>query len=157
MAVLKEAFWGSISSVWTIAVIVIPLMIVLQLARDYKLLDFLSHFLKPATDFLGMSKESGFPLLVGLVFGLSYGAGVIVQSSREGNLTKKDTVLLSVFLASCHALIEDTLLFVAVGANGFVLIGFRLTAGIAVTYLVSKRLEYFVPAIDVTIPVKKSD
>jgi hypothetical protein len=123
MAVLKEAFWGSLSSVWTIARIVMPLMIVLQLAKDYRVLDYLSRFLKPATDFLGMSKESGFPLLVGFFFGIAFGAGVIVQSAREGNLTKRDLVLLSVFLASCHAVIEDTLIFVAVGANGFIIFG----------------------------------
>jgi hypothetical protein len=141
IAVSKEAFFGSLSSVWSIAIVVIPLMIVLQLAKDYRLLDYLSRFLKPGTDFLGMSKESGFPLLVGLIFGLSYGAGVIVQSSKEGNLTKKDIALLSIFLASCHAVIEDTLVFVAVGANGFILIAARLAVGIIVTYLMSKRVD----------------
>lgn len=140
-SVLKEATIGSISSVWQIAIIVIPLMIVMQLAKDYKVLDYISKFLKPVTDFFGMSKESGFPLLIGLIFGLSYGAGVIIQSSKEGNLSKKDLVLLIVFLASCHAVIEDTLIFVAVGANGLILFGARLIVAIVATYLMSKRAE----------------
>ena len=88
-----------------------------------------------------MSQESAFPLLIGLTFGLSYGAGVIIQSSKEGNLSKKDLVLLIVFLASCHAIFEDTLIFVAVGANGWILFAARLFAAILVTYLISRRAD----------------
>lgn len=136
-----EALKGSIGSVINIAVIVIPLMIVMQVAKDYKVLDYISGFLKPITNFFNMSKESAFPLLIGLTFGLSYGAGVIIQSSKEGNLSKKDSVLLIVFLASCHAVFEDTLIFVAVGANGWILFGARLFAAILVTYLISRRAD----------------
>ena len=140
-AVFQEALFGSLSSVFSIAKVVIPLMIVMQLAKDYHLLDPLSKYLKPLTDFLGMSRESGFPLLVGLLFGLAYGAGVIVQSAKEGNLTRKDMVLLSVFLASCHAVIEDVLVFAAIGANGWLILVARIVAGLLVTYAVSKRLD----------------
>ena len=139
--VLQEALVGSLSSVWSIAKVVIPLMIVMQVAKDYHWLDHLSRYLKPLTDFLGMSKESGFPLMVGLIFGLAYGAGVIVQSAKEGNLTQKDMVLLTVFLASCHAVFEDVLIFVAIGANGWLILASRIFAGLLVTYTVSKRLD----------------
>ena len=140
-AVLKEGLFGSLSSVFDIAKVVIPLMIAMQIARDYHVLDYLSKFMKPVTHFLGMSKESGFPLMVGLVFGLAYGAGVIVQSAKEGNLTHRDMVLLSVFLASCHAVFEDVVIFVAIGANGWLILASRILAGVLVTYAVSKRLD----------------
>ena len=136
-----EAASGSINSVFNIALIVIPLMIVMQVAKDYKVLDYISGFLKPITNFFNMSQESAFPLLIGLTFGLSYGAGVIIQSSKEGNLSKKDLVLLIVFLASCNAIFEDTLIFVAVGANGWILFAARLFAAILVTYLISRRAD----------------
>ncbi len=140
-AILKEALFGSLSSVLGIAKVVFPLMIVMQVAKDYHLLDHLSKYLKPLTDFLGMSRNSGFPLMVGILFGLAYGAGVIVQSAKEGNLTRKDMVLLSVFLASCHAVFEDVLIFVAIGANGWLILFARIAAGLLVTYAVSKRLD----------------
>ncbi len=140
-AVFREALFGSLSSVFSIAKVVIPLMIVMQVAKDYHLLDHLSKYLKPLTDFLGMSRESGFPLMVGLLFGLAYGAGVIVQSAKEGNLTRKDMVLLSVFLATCHAVFEDVLIFSAIGANGWLILVARVAAGLLVTYAVSRRLD----------------
>ncbi len=139
--VFKEGLFGSLSSVFDIAKVVIPLMIAMQIAKDYHVLDYLSKFIKPVTNFLGMSKESGFPLMVGLVFGLAYGAGVIVQSAKDGNLTRRDMVLLSVFLASCHAVFEDVVIFVAIGANGWLILASRILAGVLVTYAVSKRLD----------------
>ncbi|MCT4618528.1 MAG: nucleoside recognition protein [Marinisporobacter sp.] len=139
--ILKEGLVGSLKSVYSIAIIVIPLMIILQIAKDYHVLNKLSERFKGLTKLLGVSKDAILPLLVGIIFGISYGAGVIIQSSKEGDLTKKDLVLLVAFLVACHAVFEDTLLFVAVGANGYVLLGLRLLMAIVVTYLLSKRIN----------------
>lgn len=140
--ILKEGLTGSFNSVYSIAKIVIPLMIVLQIAKDYKVLDKISKFFEFLTKFFNMSKESTLPLLIGIIFGISYGAGVIIQSAKEGDLVKKDTFLISTFLIVCHALIEDTLLFVAVGANGYWLFGVRLVTAIIVTFMLSKKLNF---------------
>ncbi|MCT4606264.1 MAG: nucleoside recognition protein [Marinisporobacter sp.] len=139
--ILKEGLVGSLKSVYSIAIIVIPLMIILQIAKDYHVLNKLSERFKGLTKLLGVSKDAILPLLVGIIFGISYGAGVIIQSSKEGDLTKKDLVLLVAFLVACHAVFEDTLLFVAVGANGYVLLGLRFLMAIIVTYLLAKRIN----------------
>ncbi|QZY54680.1 nucleoside recognition domain-containing protein [Crassaminicella profunda] len=141
MDILKEGLIGSLSSVYSIALIVIPLMIVLQIAKDYHVLNKLSQHFKGLTKLLGVSKDAILPLLVGVIFGISYGAGVIIQSSKEGDLTKKDLILLVAFLVTCHAVFEDTLLFVAVGANGYVLLGVRLLMAVGITYFLSKRIN----------------
>ncbi|AOT69128.1 nucleoside recognition domain-containing protein [Geosporobacter ferrireducens] len=139
--VLKEAILGSIKSVYSIAKIVIPLMVVMQLAKDYKVLDKISTGLDFIVKPFRMSKEATFPLLVGLIFGLSYGAGVILQSAKEGNLSKKDTTLIGVFLIACHAVIEDTLIFAAIGANGWLLLGSRTAMAILVTLVISRTMK----------------
>lgn len=46
-----------------------------------------------------------------------------------------------IFLITCHAVIEDTLLFVAVGANLFLLLGLRLGVAIIITLFASKLLS----------------
>ncbi|MEW9121107.1 MAG: nucleoside recognition domain-containing protein [Thermotaleaceae bacterium] len=139
--ILKEALFGSLKSVYSIGVIVIPLMVVLQLAKDYKVLDRVSSGFGIITKPFRMSEEATFPLLVGFIFGISYGAGVILQSAKEGNLTKRDTTLIGVFLISCHAVIEDTLVFVAIGANGWILLGARVAMAILSTYILSKAMK----------------
>lgn len=139
--VLIQGLTGSFKSIYSIAIIVIPLMVVLQVAKDFNILDRISKFFEFLTKFFNMSKESTLPLLVGIIFGLSYGAGVIIQSSKEGNLSKKDMFLISVFLVTCHAVVEDTLIFVAVGANGYVLLVLRVIAAAVMTFVLSKRLK----------------
>jgi len=140
--ILKEGLFGSFNTIYSIAKIVIPLMVALQIAKDYKVLDKISKSFEFLTEFFSMSKESTLPLLVGIIFGISYGAGVIIQTAKEGELSKKDTFLISTFLIICHALIEDTLLFVAVGANGYWLIGVRTISAIIVTFMLSKRFKF---------------
>lgn len=139
--VLKEAVFGSLKSVWSIAIIVFPLMIVMEFARKYKVMDVISAGLRPLTRFLGVQRSAAFPLAVGLIFGLAYGSGVIIQSAQEGEIDMRSLTLVSIFLACCHAVVEDTLLFVAVGANGWLLLGLRTLAAFVVTMLVSKSVN----------------
>jgi len=137
--ILKEAFFGSFKSILGIALIVIPLMIILELGKEYKIIDFLSDKFKPFTKKFGMSGEATFPWIVGLIFGISYGAGVLVQTSEEGLLNNGDKFLLGSFLILCHAVFEDTLLFVALGANGVVVIVLRTIFALCWTYFVSHK------------------
>ncbi len=142
VAVLWEGLSGGIKSVFNISLIVFPLMIVIEIARDLNLLEKLANLFKPITNLMGMSKESAFPLAIGLVFGLAYGAGVIIQNVKEGNIDKGSLVLVSIFLVCCHAVFEDTLVFVAVGANGFLLLTLRIVAAFIITYIVSKKVSF---------------
>ncbi len=139
-AVISEGIIGGLKSVLNIAMIVFPLMIVMEIARDLNILDKIADFCKPLTKWMGVSKESAFPLAIGLVFGLAYGAGIIIQSAKEGNLDRRSLILISIFLVCCHAVIEDTLIFVAVGANGFFLLTIRLVTAFILTVLISKKL-----------------
>ncbi|KAB3536032.1 nucleoside recognition protein [Alkaliphilus pronyensis] len=140
MNILKEATFGSINSVYSIAIIIIPIMITLQILKDYKVLDKITKPFNFLARIFKTSNETVLPLLVGILFGLSYGAGVIIQSAKEGNLNKRDLTLITIFLVSCHAVFEDTLIFVAVGANGYILLITRLIAAFILTYIFSKKL-----------------
>lgn len=137
--ILKEGIIGSFNSVYSIAIIVFPIMIGLQILKDFKVLDKIANMFRFVTKLFNISVDAVFPLLVGVIFGISYGAGVIIQSSKEGDISYRDLFLISVFLITCHAVIEDTLIFVAVGANGYFLLGVRLISAILLTYVLSKR------------------
>lgn len=140
--IVSEGIIGGLKSVLNIAMIVFPLMIVMEIAKDLNWLDKISDFCKPLTKWMGVSKQSAFPLAIGLVFGLAYGAGIIIQSAKEGDLDKRSLILVSIFLVCCHAVIEDTLIFVAVGANGFLLLTMRLVTALILTIIISKKLPY---------------
>ena len=63
------------------------------------------------------------------------------DKSSKGNLDKKSLILVSIFLACCHAVFEDTLLFVAIGANGWMLLTIRVLTAFILTAVISKRIE----------------
>lgn len=138
---IKESSTGALGSVITMAKIIIPLMVVMEILKDSKILDKISKKMQPISKFFDISNEAVFPLIIGLIFGLSYGAGVIIESVEENNLSKKDLYTLMIFLVACHAIIEDTLLFVVIGANLWLLLGIRLGIAIIIAYFASKVLS----------------
>lgn len=113
------------------------LCIILPLTISY---EFLKHrqsaIEKKHFTFFGISGKGFVPLVTGIIIGLTYGAGIIVHSLRTSNTSRKEAFLILLFLSICHAIIEDTLIFVVIGANGFVLIGFRFALAIVLTYLI---------------------
>lgn len=132
-AALWDAASGALGTMLKMAAIVIPLMIAVELLRTFRILDVLSRWMEPGARLLGMSREASFPLVAGAVLGIAFGSGLIIDSYREGRITRKDGLLLTAFLAPCHAVFEDTLLFVPLGVNPLVLLGIRLATALALT------------------------
>ena len=139
--VISEGLINGGKSIAGIAMIVFPLMIFMEIARDLNILDFVSKLFRPVTKLMDISENSAFPLAVGIIFGLAYGAGVIIQSAKEGNIDKKSLIILAIFLACCHAVFEDTLIFVAIGANGWVLLTLRLIAAFFLSVIISRKIN----------------
>lgn len=137
----KQSFTGSFNSILSMAKIVIPLMVVMEVLKDLNVLEKLAKKLSPIAKFLNISNEAVFPLIIGLIFGLAYGAGFIIESAEEYNLSKKDLYILMIFLVACHAVFEDTLLFVTVGVNLWFLLIVRLLVAIVITRIASRVLN----------------
>ncbi len=137
---LREALPGAGQNVLLMAAIVIPLMIILEVARELKILDWAARRMSPLMGFFRLSPQAAFPLLVGIIFGIAYGAGVLIEEARSGRLNWKDIFLINIFLSVCHAVVEDTALFMAVGANGLVILLGRLVAAILITWLISRTV-----------------
>jgi hypothetical protein len=123
---------------WDIAVFLIPIMVVIEIFKDLKITDKIAGFIKPATNFLSISEKSGISLVIGIFFGLTYGAGAMIQSAKDYNLDKRSIFIICIFLSLCHAIVEDTVLFSAIGANLSVIIFSRIVTAILVTIVFSK-------------------
>ncbi|GAB6157789.1 nucleoside recognition domain-containing protein [Desulfotomaculum varum] len=135
---IKTAVAGSLRSVGQMALIIIPLMVIMEIAKEMKVLDRIAHRLAPAMKFFKLPQESAFPVLIGLTFGLAYGAGIIIESVKTGRLSWRDLFIINVFLILCHSVVEDTALFIAVGADGAVILLGRIILALLVTYLLSR-------------------
>lgn len=141
MDIILDISINLLKFIWGLAKVIIPLMIIMEIFKDLKIIDKMSKFFKPVTKFFSMSENSAISLLIGMVFGLLFGAGAIISSAKEYNLDKRSIFLICMFLSLCHAVIEDTLVFAAIGANLFAIITARLIAAILATYIFSKILK----------------
>jgi len=124
-----------------ILLVLIAIFALLELARRYGVLEKILRTIGAVTRFMGLKPEAGMPWLAGNVFGIVFGAGVVIESTREGRLDSKQVTLVATFLALCHGLFEDTAIFVVLGANIFWILVPRIVLAVAVTWVLSKVLK----------------
>jgi hypothetical protein len=120
-----------------LALIVIPLMIVIQFLKDLGMLTVFTKWMAPVTRMLGMKENTSMTLVAGLTIGLAYGAGVMIQAVKEDNVSHKDLTLAFIFLVACHAVVEDTLIFIPLGIPVLPLLTIRLVVAILLTITIA--------------------
>ncbi|MBW2039418.1 MAG: nucleoside recognition protein [Deltaproteobacteria bacterium] len=115
---LREYLTALFSFSLKMALILIPLFIILEVLEGKWLRR--TSWARPFKA-LGLSAEACIPLLSGLTFGLLYGAGLIIDSLKNSRLSTRETLAILLFLSIFHSVFEDTLLFLAVGADFFII------------------------------------
>lgn len=98
-----------------IALIVTGLMMLQNILKAFNILTYLSRTFAPLMKFFGLSRESSFLWFVAQILGLTYGSAVIIDQVEQNEVSKSDANLLNYHIAINHSLLEDTLLFVAIG------------------------------------------
>lgn len=96
--------------------IVTALMIFQRVLREFGIIPILGRVFYPLLWLLGLPRRTAFLWIVANVLGLAYGAGVILEEVARKEITHRDAQLLNRSIAVCHSLLEDTLIFVAIGA-----------------------------------------
>ena len=110
--------------------IIMALMVVLRILKDFHLTERIVAVLRPMLKLLGLSQRVGMIWLTACLFGLSYGAAIIVEEAREGNFTPDELTRLHLSIGINHSMVDDPILFMAFGINPFWLWIPRLIAAI---------------------------
>lgn len=119
-------------------IVIVALMIIYEFYEKSKLFELTQRYAKSPIEAIGISTNASITMIVGFILGITYGAGILIKNAMENKMSKQDTILSAIFLSICHAVIEDTLIFVAVGANGFILFGIRFIMAIGVIIAIQK-------------------
>lgn len=148
--ILQEQFfpmfktWMSATLVLSgkILIIIVTLMITLEIMKNYSLIDRVVRVMAPVLKVLGLGKETGFLWLTAVTFGLTYGAAIIVEEVKEGNLSKAELERLHISIGINHSMIEDPVLFMSLGLGIFWMLVPRLAAAIIAVqlFIVFRRL-----------------
>ena len=136
--VFTDWFYSSLQLTLVLVTIVTSLMIFQRILSEFKLIDKLTKPLAPLMQIFGLPKHASLLWVVGNIVGLAYGGALMVDMIEEGQVTRKEADMVNHHLSISHSLLEDTILFVALGINIWVIIIPRLLFAMLVVW--SKRL-----------------
>jgi len=119
LPVLK--YWGIETSYLCMKIfaIIMVLMVIIEIMKGFDLIAKIIKIINPLLKFMGLDRQVGMLWLAASLFGISYGAAVIVEEAKENEYTKEELAKLHLSIGINHALIEDPALFLPLGINAF--------------------------------------
>jgi len=118
-----------------ILLIILFIMMLIEIAKTFGWIDSIVRFCRPALKVLGLSEKGGVIWMTSAVFGLLYGAAVIVEEVQGGGFEKTELEGLQISIGINHSMIEDPMLFMALGLSAFWLWVPRLVMAVLVVQL----------------------
>ena len=120
--------------------IIMTLLSFLEILKAMGWITYIVRLFSPLLVLMGLDRKVGILWMTAIVFGLAYGGAVIVEEAQSGHLTKEELEILQLSIGINHSMVEDPLLFVAIGLSAFWLYIPRLVMAIVSVRLV--RLWY---------------
>jgi hypothetical protein len=138
MEAVAVAFLGALKLSGKLVLIIVPLVTFFELARHLPAFRRTGAAVDPLMRGIGLTREAAIPLFTGVFLGIAYGAGIIIRVAQEKRLPARELFLMGLFLATCHAVVEDTLIFVVIGGSAWIMLGVRLVVAICLTALLAR-------------------
>lgn len=147
---LKE--WVNAISITTLKIVVlVNLLLILQkILNEFGWIEWLLKPFIPLLKVMGLPPRTGFLWMVAYTLGLSYGGAIMISQSEEGKLTPGEADLLNHHIAVSHSILEDTLLFAAMGYHLAILVFPRILLSILVVWI--RRLTGKYPLAQDPVP-----
>jgi hypothetical protein len=144
--------WGTAQLTMLVSIffIIAALMILLRLLKWCGIEKLIQTLLSPFLKTLTIGKETTNVCVIGLVLGLSFGAGLLIDEARTGKISKRDIFLAVCFLGLTHSIIEDTLLILLLGAELMSILWGRLLFGFMIIAILARFIEQESPPCSIT-------
>ena len=137
---------GSVA--YTLAVMFVILLALLAIIDGLKkigLFDAITRFLVPYFKRLGIVPELAPLTTIGMLIGLAYGGGLIIEEAKRLSLSKRDLLAPLVALSVLHAVIEDSVLVLVFGADFWIAIVFRTAFALMLLVIFAWVLDRWFP------------
>ena len=126
-----------------IFIIVAVLVAVLEFLKAIGIESFLKKILIPPLRFFGISESSMNIIIVGMTIGLQFGGGILIKEVNSGKIDKQSVFLSILMINLVHAVIEDTLLMLAVGGHFSGVIFARIIFSLLISLVMFKIYQSF--------------
>ena len=118
-AMLLDWFMGLARLALFLFCLVMLLMTILEAIRAKGWIDPVVRFLSPVLRALGLSPQAGVLWVTAALFGLAFGAAVLVEEAESGRISPRDLETLHISIGINHGLFDDPSLFLSLGLNPF--------------------------------------
>ena len=122
-----------------VAVFVTALMILQKWMEKTGIMEWMSKVLSPLIYVMGLPRKSAFLWIVANVLGLGYSAAIMIDYHDQKKISREDNDLVNHHIAVNHSLLEDTLLFVAIGVSAFWITIPRIVLAMAIVWSLRLR------------------
>ena len=126
---------GNIQSLFFTCIFVYIVVAFVEFLKAIKITIVIEYILSPILRLVGISKSTAPLTTIGVVLGLSYGGGFLVAEAKSGTIKEKDMFLSIILLTLVHALIEDTVLLLLIGADFSIIMFGRLAFSLIVVMI----------------------
>jgi hypothetical protein len=143
LGMLADWGWSTLGLALKIVLIVLGIAVAQRLLEEFGAMNSLSRQFAPVMRLFGLPRKSSFLWIVINVVGYAYGAGIIQEQVKAGNMKPSEADLFNHHAGVCHSLVEDTLLFVTVGIPLFWITVPRLILALFSVWLERVRRHFF--------------
>jgi len=98
-----------------ISLIITGLLILQNILKEFNILIVIARTFAPLMRLLGLSRDCSFLWFIAQTLGLAYGSAVSIEAVESKTISLRNADLLNYHIAINHSLLEDTLLFAAIG------------------------------------------
>ncbi|MGE4297481.1 MAG: hypothetical protein AB7E47_05575 [Desulfovibrionaceae bacterium] len=139
--------WGldQIKNLGKLFFVIWALMGLMRLLGFLRITDLFLFFLSPVLRFMGVGRSAATITVVGLTLGLAYGGGLIIHESKTGKVARNDLFASISLMSLSHALVEDTILMMVMGANMVGTFWARLLFSLLVVAVLTRLYNRFYP------------
>jgi len=137
MAMLKSWSLKTSYLAMKIFIIIMALMVILEVMKGFDLIPQVVKAVKPLLKILGLDDQVAMLWLTAVIFGIAYGAAVIIEEAKEKNIPPNALSRLQLSIGINHSMIDDPALYLAVGLHPFWLWVPRLMMAVLVVQAVN--------------------
>jgi len=117
-----------------VVLVIACLMTIQHLLNKYKLIPVISRPLRPLMAVFGLPQNAAYMWIVGNVLGLSYGSAVMLEIEQQGLISREESNEVNFHLSMNHSMLEDTLIFAALGISPLWIISTRVLFAMVVVW-----------------------
>ena len=114
--------------------IILALLILMKVLEKLGIINLINKALKPLLKPLGIGEEAITINLVSLTLGISYGAALFIDEIKKGKISPRELTNTIYLMSLCHALIEDSILMLSIGAKASGVLLIRIIATYILIY-----------------------